>query len=188
MRGHSQSAIGIIRQAFNAWRKREGKSRDAIVDEFVKVFRDLGGEATTGVRFERRGVDEYDSLRIQGERVYRWLDDESKDNNMLNANLLPYMLAALPDDLRIMAATDLLLVTGLSVHVVGHRGGLDVAHLLRAVAKEGGEATASLAVLVSGATPHDLRDAHREITESIAAQQQALDEIEALIANDGAEG
>lgn len=185
MRGNSQSTIAIVRNAFQAWRKREAKSRDAIVDDFVKVFRSLGGEAVTGVRFERRGVDEYDSMRIQGERVYRWLDDETKDNNLLTANMLPYLLAALPMDLRIGAVADMLLPTGLSAHVAGKRHGMDVAHLLQAVAKGGGEATASLALLVTGAVPHDLHEAQRELTESIAAQQQALSEIEALINDAG---
>jgi hypothetical protein len=175
--------IAHVRVAVQAWRKREGRSRESIVQGIVETFEALGGPDAIGLRFEPETRDPFERTKVNADRVFRWLDDDSKDNNLLPANFLPYVLAALPVDLRIRCVDELLQPAGLTVRMASSDPlALDAATLIKSVAKEGGEATSALAALVDGADPGELESAQQELTESIAAQQLALEQVEAALA------
>jgi hypothetical protein len=110
MRNQShKTLIGTVRAAVIEWRKREGWSRESVVQVIVEAHERIEGPATSGIR------DAFDRTKVNADRVFRWLDDESKDNNLLPSNFLPSILAALPMDLRLQVLGDLLRPLGLEV-------------------------------------------------------------------------
>lgn len=182
MRSHSQSLIGVARKYVNIWRRRNQWSQGTVVEEIIKVHDRIDGIGVSGIRFEPHTVDAYDRQRINGERVFRWLDDETKDNNLLPANFVQSVIAALPVDLRLACVDEILLPLGMAGTIISDKSGdLNAAALVQKVAKEGGEATAALAVLVDGATPDELRNAHQELSESLSAHQVAIGRIETAL-------
>jgi hypothetical protein len=94
MRDSSHTVIAGVRIAVNTWRKREGWSRETVVTRIVGQYEKLGGPELTGIVFNPETQDSYDRAHVNADRVYRWLDDESKDLNLLPANFLPFVLAA----------------------------------------------------------------------------------------------
>lgn len=40
-------------------------------------------------------------MKVNADRVFRWLDDGTKDTNLVPANFVPSILAALPTDLKV---------------------------------------------------------------------------------------
>ncbi|WP_137719335.1 hypothetical protein [Methylobacillus flagellatus] len=181
MRSDTQTLIGIIREGVQAWRKREDWSRETVCAVLIEKFTLLGGTRITGLVFDPPTRDAYDRQRISAERIYRWLDDESKDTNLLPANFIPFLLAALPVDLRIEAVDRVLQLSNLTVRV---RNASEDGCLIQAVqdmAKENGEAINAVLNLIDGATEDELRAAQREVTEADRANRHALKLIEALL-------
>ena len=179
MRGHSHTLIAIVRRAVQAWRKRENWSRETVTQQIVENFERLGGPQTTGLRFDPETRDLVERLKVNADRMFRWLDDDTKDNNLLPANFLPFVIITLPVDLRIVCMDEILLQAGLSVRLMDAGGlGFDVGHMIQSIAKENGDATSALAALVDGVGAGELEAAQRELTESIAEQQKALVAVE----------
>lgn len=180
MRADSHNTwIGFVRDAVEAWRKREGWSQATAVQEIIDVHVRIGGDVRTGIRFEPPTKDTFERMRINSERVYRWLD-EGKDNNLLGAPFCESIIAALPVDLRHECVSAMLgRDCGLVVNFPA-AAAVDFAagKLLRDVIKEDGEAQAAMVDLVDGATLDELVKAQREVSESIAVQKVALSAIE----------
>lgn len=181
MREKSQTLIASMREAVNAWRKREGWSREAVAQAIVDHYDRHEGAVVTGVKFDPNTRDIFERAKVNADRIFRWLDDDTKDTNLLPANLLPYMLHALPMDLRIACADAFLRVADLSVRVVDVEADANLALALQHMAKEGGEALAAMANLLDGATPDELQAAQQEVTEAIAAAQESLALVEAKL-------
>lgn len=179
-RGSQDSWSLTLLRYVNAWRKRDGLSREAAAVTIVEAYRAVG-EPPVGSDF-RASKDAYEDARINAQRVFRWLDDQTKDCTLLPFNFAPAILAALPPDLCLACVDELLFGLGLSARrVEGGLAGAQVATVLASVAKESGEATASLADLVDGATPAELDRAHREVTEAVAANTEALRLVESMM-------
>jgi hypothetical protein len=181
MREKSQTLIASVREAVNAWRKREGWSREAVAQEIVKHYDEHDGAVVTGVRFDPNTRDIFERAKVNADRIFRWLDDDSKDGNLLPANMLPYLLHALPRDLRIACADEILQPADLSVRVMDAEVDADLTMALQHMAKECGEAVAAMANLIDGATPDELQAAQQEVTEALAAATEALALVEARL-------
>jgi hypothetical protein len=181
MRDSSHTVITGLRIAVNAWRKREGWSRETVVAHIVGQYEKLGGPALTGIVFNPETRDTYDRAHVNADRVYRWLDDETKDGNLLPANFLPFVLAALPVDLRLQAVDTLLAGTGLHVDVsVGPEGDTSMPQYLRCISKECGEAAAAVADLLGrGENDATLAAAEKEIAEAVGALESTRSAIQA---------
>ncbi|QRM19546.1 hypothetical protein GBK02_09100 [Dechloromonas sp. TW-R-39-2] len=180
MRDRPQTLISTVRDAVDAWRKRERMSIAAVVESIVEVHCRLGQDALTEITFESDS-DAHRRMQSNGDRVMRWLDDVTKHSNHLPANFLPSVIAALPMDLRIECVNRILLPTALSVRAIETVDVPSVAHVLQAVAKESGEATSAVAALIDGATKDELVCAQRELTEASAATATALAMVESLM-------
>lgn len=175
--------IASVRHAVQAWRKRAGWSRETVTQAIVECYETHGGPAHTGLKFDPETRDAFERTKVNADRVFRWLDDESKDNNLLPPNLLPFVLTALPVDLRIACVDQILRLAGLSVRVIAQDdASLVPAQLVQSMIKESGEATCALAGLMEGVTPSQLAKAQQELTESIAEQSKALAKVECALA------
>lgn len=182
-----KTVISIVRDAISAYRRSQRWSRETMTNQVVEAHERIGGNETTGIAFDplRPGRDEVDRRKVNADRVFRWLDDESKDNNLLPANFLPSLLAAMPVDIRIECVNTMLAPIGLVVTRFGDGAGeteLDVITHITGLIKEGAEGQQAFAQLQLDRNPENLHRAHREVSESKDAHVRALAAIEAEMA------
>ena len=111
---HKKTLIGILREHVSAWRKDAGLSSYSAISMIVQAHDEASGPTATGIRFEPH-PDEYQRTKNNGDRVLRWLDDESKENNLLPANFVLSVLAGLPQAERMDCLNELLHRLGLCV-------------------------------------------------------------------------
>jgi Putative bacterial toxin ydaT len=188
MRNQSQTLIATIRAAVSEWRKREGWSRESVVDAIVQAHESIDGQAVTGIAFDPNTRDTFERMKVNADRVFRWLDDETKDSTLLPANFIPSILAALPMDLRIHVLNQVLRPLGVeargSESVEGGTA-FDVTSDLRAMMKESGEAQMALLGLSADSSIEELKKALREVEESREVDARTAQHIKAAIAAKG---
>lgn len=181
------SLISIVRSHVSEWRKEKGWSRETVVAEIVAAHERIGGEAASGIRFEPNTLDTFERMKVNADRVFRWLDDESKDTNLLPSNFLPSILEAMPHMIRRHCLDEILRPLGLGVRTLEAVGSQAVCvgqmtNLLR----EQAEAAAATAELLDGnATSDELERAHRELSESIVTTRNVRASIESQLAGMG---
>lgn len=184
MRNESHKTfIGIIRRHVIEWRKREGWSRETVVQAIVEAHESAGGPELTGIRFEPATRDTFERMKVNADRVFRWLDDESKDNNLLPANFTHSILTAMPIDVRLGCVDEFLRPLGLSASGFGAVTDLDldVNNHLCDMIKESGEAIHAFARL--GRTPDliAMERARKELAEAIETKGRARRALDAAI-------
>ncbi|WP_156480099.1 hypothetical protein [Collimonas pratensis] len=177
-----ESAIASLSRHINAWKKRSGMSNATIADEVVKAHERIGGPVRTGIRFDSHSSDEYNRMKANATRIWRWLDDVTDDKNLLNANFLPSVVAALPADLKISfwneyLAHDGLCVTGVDMAEQGEFHINDLASIM----KEDSEAHQACAKVIENPDLVTLQLAKREIDEAIEMKKHAGRMIGAMI-------
>jgi len=183
MRNQSHTDIGVIRSHFNAFRKERGLSRESAVQLVVEAHEAAGFDVVSGIRFEPNTRDAFERMKVNADRVYRWLDDESKENNLLPFNFHKSILLALPLEYRAAAMNEMYRCIGLSVHssdVV--EGDLNVNHHLCEIVKETSEAVQSVARLNNSADEAALLHADKEVNEAIETLSRFRRVLNATIA------
>jgi hypothetical protein len=113
---HGKTLIGIIREHVIAWRKAQGWSRETVVQHIVEAHAVVGG--VTGIVFEPQTKDICEIREVNAQRVFRWLDDESKEGNLLPSNFIRSILVAMPADRRAACMSEFLVSIGLGVHML----------------------------------------------------------------------
>lgn len=179
MRNESQTLIGILKTHVIEWRKRESWSRETVVHAIVETHERLNGPQVTGIRFEPNTTDTFERQKVNADRVFRWLDDDTKDNNLLPANFIPSILAAMPTDIRLHCAEELLRPLGITAHLANQAtGGLlnATSHLVK-IARETSEAQRAVADLIDGVTPPKIAIASRELAEAEEAIRAARSDV-----------
>lgn len=179
MRNESQTFIGSIRTHVIEWRKREGWSRETVVQAIVETHERLNGHQITGIRFDPNTTDTFERQKVNADRVFRWLDDDTKDNNLLPANFIPSVMAAMPIDIRLHCAEELLRPMGITVHLADKQadGLLNATSHLVKIARETSEAQRAVADLIDGATHAELIAADRELAEAEEAIRAARSDV-----------
>jgi hypothetical protein len=184
MRNQSHTLIGTLREAVDQWRRREGWSRESVVQAIVDAHQALDAPSTTGITFDPDTRDTYERMKVNADRVFRWLDDVSKDSTLLPANFLPSILAALPLDLRLRCLNAILRPVGMEAKSADVVAGAecDMSRDLKDLMKEGTEAQLAL-VGVNGDAPLEvLNNALREVVESLDANARTARDLKAMIA------
>lgn len=102
------SPLAIVRDHIEAWRRDNRWSRETVADLIVQAHVRIGGPVFTGITFEPPTTDTFERMRVNADRVFRWLDDTTKDKNLLPFNFILSVLAALPEDRRVLLVNDLL--------------------------------------------------------------------------------
>lgn len=153
---HKKTLIGILRDHLSAWRRDVGLSGYNAISMIVQAHDDANGPAVTGIRFEPH-PDEYQRTKNNGDRVLRWLDDESKENNLLPANFVLSVLAGLPPAERMDCLNELLHRFGLCVRSLetAEETGLGVADIC-AMASADADALAAVANAIAQPTQANL--------------------------------
>lgn len=163
--GFQPSWCGLISQGVQAWmRQVPGLSRLAVATEVEKKYQTHGAPAVGTEPFALGRGDAFSGAAVAANRLFRWLDDVSKDGGLLPANMVPVILAALPEDLRIDLANRLFEQAGLALApVYDPSGAHGISQALRNLAIEGGETSAALVALVDGIDPGELEAAHEHL-------------------------
>lgn len=109
------SPIGILRDHIEAWRRDNRWSRETVADLIVQAHIRIGGPVFSGISFEPPTTDTFERMRVNADRIFRWLDDHTKDRNLLPFNFILSVVAALPEDRRVLMLNDLLAPVALHV-------------------------------------------------------------------------
>lgn len=161
------SPIGIVRDHIEAWRRDNRWSRETVADLIVQAHIRIGGPIFSGITFEPPTTDTFERMRVNADRVFRWLDDHTKDKNLLPFNFILSVIAALPEDRRVLLVNDLL--APLALHV--EAGGLSDAEVTHAELVEtfqtlvdhGAQATIATSQLLDGVHQGEIEHAEKKL-------------------------
>lgn len=177
-----KTTIATLAHWVETWRKALGMSKQTAAALIVEAHERIGGPATTGIEFADN-PDTYKRVAINCDRVYRWLDDLTKDTNHLPINMLPSLVEALPEPFRSHGLNDLLRPHGLAVRPVGTLIEAPAANHLKDMLRENAEAAAAFTDLLDGATEAELLEAQRKLAEVSATITHHLALVEGLLAH-----
>lgn len=161
------SPIAIVRDHVEAWRRENRWSRETVADLIVQAHIRIGGPTFTGITFEPPTTDTFERMRVNADRVFRWLDDHTKDKNLLPFNFVLSLLAALPDERRVLLLNDLL--QPLCLHVeAGHEDDADVTQAelveaFQAIVDHGAQATIATSQLLDGVQAGEAEHAEKKL-------------------------
>lgn len=162
---HKKTLIAILREHVNAWRKAESWSREMVTQVIVEAHESIG--TNTGIVFEKNEKDAYTGLLTNAQRMFRWLDDETKDKNLLPVNLIPSILAAMPIERRLMCASEIMVSIGLGACMPsdGEEGDLTINDVFEAQ-RDDLDATQALADAIQHPTAENLERAERKLNRA----------------------
>lgn len=175
-----QTAIGLVREAVESWRRAEGWSRETVAQHIVEAHERIGAEASTGIVFDPPTRDAFERMRVNADRIFRWLDDTTKDRNLLPLAFLASILAALPLDRRMALADQLLSPAGLACREVDQQHEEDadepgqVEHHFHHVVICTSAANVDMGALTDGVDPGEPQRAARSLTMARRAIDGAL--------------
>jgi hypothetical protein len=176
-----KTPIGLLREYLDAWALREHLTDEDIANEIVAFHDAAQWQLRSKVYFDE-SADNTRRRATNRARIFRWLNDSEKDTNLLSVNFLPFVLGAMPTDLRIGFLNDYMRALGLCVAGIddaqdGEFGINDLA----AVMKEDSEAHQACAQVIAVPSLAALRSAEKEIDEAIETKRRAGRLIRAMI-------
>lgn len=177
---HERTWVALILDELEDWRREIGASRESLAILIVEAHERIGGHQVSRITFERQG-DAYQLAKNSADRIYRWLDEVTKDKNPLPANFVRVILAALPDARRMRLADELMATIGLAavprddadhnddgrdVHTV-------VVEHLQVVVAHSADAQVAMSQMLSGIAPGEPERARKKVALAIAALKRA---------------
>jgi hypothetical protein len=176
-----KSPISSLLEVIDGWRKAGNKSRETAAEEIVCAHERIDGPARTGVFFEPRTTDVFKRMHTNAAKFFRWMDDESKDTNLLSVNMLPSVLAALPEDARVEWLNSFVRPLGLSVRSLEQEAGaaIDITKVLRANLKESADAHSAMVDYAENPS----EDARRRVEKELAEQEEVAHKARLLFAS-----
>lgn len=111
-----ESWIGVIRAEVEAWRADMKWSRETVVAQIVEDFKENEEPNAWGIEFSSH-PDLSQAQKNDADKVYRWFDDVTKDNNLLSLNFCRVILRALPMQYSLRASAKLMSQIGIAVSV-----------------------------------------------------------------------
>ncbi len=183
MRNEShRSKLATLMHYVDKWRVRVG-SREAVAVAIVEAHTKNGMADITGIRFETQG-DPFTLAKNAADRIYRWLDDKTKDTNYMPANFEESILMAMPEDLRYAYACETMRPLGYSprkfIYCVGESP-LSPIERAMSISKEGADALQAVMALNGDTSNAALHAAHKELSESIGTSRAARAAIEKMM-------
>lgn len=167
MRNESQKTkLAHLMAYVDKWRERAG-SREAVALAITEAHIAAGFNTRAKLHFDVAG-DPFTRAKNAADRIFRWLDDKTKDGNFMPANFEDSILQAMPEDLRLAYLNEWLRQFGMVA-----KGRFDDAPdvcltgLLPGVIKEVSEAKFALASMPAEPSEKALDDADREFSEAI---------------------
>lgn len=179
--GSHNSWIAIIRDAVEVWRKQQGWSRETTAQMIVDAHEAHALHLVSGITFDPHTRDAYSRMKVNADRIFRWLDEVTKDTNLLPANFIQSILIALPSDLRMHTVNRMLMPLDLACRDMSAGRAIQPLELLQDMLIEASEAESAVAALVDGIDPGELEKAHKELNEAVASFTRARDTVENMM-------
>lgn len=188
MRNHShdinlrKTVTGILRDCVHLMARSSQTNVMTVCDEFVEAHKRIDGPDVTGIEFEPPTKDTYTRLKVNGERIIRWLDELKQNNKLLN--FLPSMLAGMPENIALKAANEILAPAGMGAHFLkteSDRIEFSVTVMQKMIVEDA-QAHSAYGDLLDGASRAELLKAQCEFQEAIAEKQKGLEQIEQRLA------
>lgn len=153
-----KTLITILREHVIKWRRDVKWSRESVVQTIVERHREMGG--ITDIVFDPETRDETERREVNADRVFRWLDDETKNKNLLPANFIPSILAAMPIERRMACVSEFLVSIGLGVRMLddAEEGEPDINDVIQTQLAHGA-ALQAVTVAIQNPTPENLEAA-----------------------------
>lgn len=178
--------VSIISDHVDLWRRSTGMSREAIAELIISEYQKTNVIGLPGIKEfsndKTSDIDKnFEARRVNADRVFRWLDDRTKDSTLLPINFLPAVLNAFPVPIRTRCINELLVQTGMFAQNI-ERAAEDtdaesvLTHLKRIV-KESGEVEQSLCELIDGCSDKELLNAQKEVNELLDVTKAVLRDI-----------
>lgn len=181
---HGQTMVAVLAAAVAEWKNSQGLSRETVTDAVSKHFHAHHPKGLQGVEFQMTGSgDEYTRMHSNANKLFRWLDDLTKEGNLLPVNLVPYLLGALPMQLRTKTINTLLSMGSISMSAkpVGYVHPTKPLEMLEVVLTDTAEVSKALAALVDGIDPGELEHAQQTLTLAINSLQSSKAVIDCLL-------
>lgn len=177
---HERTWVALILDELEDWRREIGASRETIAILIVEAHERIGGHLVSRIAFEQKG-DPYQLAKNNADRIYRWLDEVTKDKNTLPANFVRVILAALPDARRMRLADELLATVGLAAVPRDDDAHLDDDHDIQAVVVEhfqvvvahSASAQVAMSQMLDGISPGEPEKARKKVALAVAALKRA---------------
>jgi len=173
--------ISIIAGAVNQWKRQNDWSRETVADQIVQSHVNNSSHLVTGITFEMHGGDEYRRQHTNANKIFRWLDELTKDTNLLPANFIKSILKALPMPLRLKTVNTALLDLELTAKPIVYGTPTAPLEMLRQILQETSEATNAYAQLVDGIDPGELELALETSASAIATLTEAKATIQKML-------
>jgi hypothetical protein len=171
------SPIAIVRDHVEAWRRDNRWSRETVADQIVLAHNRIGGSVFTGITFDPPTTDTFERMRVNADRVFRWLDDTTKDKNLLPFNFFWSVIAALPEDRRVLLVNDLMHPLGLQVTSATDDDAeptqAEITENFRAVVEHGAQANVAVSHLLDGIHTGEAEQAEAKLSLMAATIQKA---------------
>jgi hypothetical protein len=177
-----KTLIGSYRDAVAARRKEMGWSREAMAMEIVAAHERIGGAASTGIVFEKSG-DAFTTAKKNADRIWRWLDDETKDNNLLPANFQNSILAALPIERRVELLNEVLTQVDCAARGrhTAPKADINPHELVQSVMRANHRTESDAAELLDGIDAHELPKLHNSLVNDIRVKRSLIGAVEAAM-------
>ncbi|MBI2306122.1 MAG: hypothetical protein HYU78_02355 [Rhodocyclales bacterium] len=186
---HTKTAISIVRDHVEDWRRQNRWSRETAADMIVQAHERIGGPRLTGIVFDPPTRDTFERMRVNADKIYRWLDDSSKDKNLLTVNFLWSIFAALPDERRLHLVDALLAPVGMHAGFDSDQGEDEsqqaVVLLFQDVVAHGAEVNVAMSKMIDGIDPGEPEQAKKQLSIAKATMQRALGVVNRILRRKG---
>lgn len=177
MRDSSHQAdtwITIVGNAVNNWKRQNDWSRETVAEQIVQTHVKNNSHLATGIGFDTEGSgDQYRRQHTNANKIFRWLDEITKDNNLLPANFIKTILAALPMPLRLKTVNALLIDLDITANPINKSISLEPLDMLKHILQETSDVNNAYAQLLDGVGPGELELALENTISAIAALEEA---------------
>jgi hypothetical protein len=165
---HRKSWTSIVADYVDEWKTGNQWSRETTAEAIVNKYNEIYPNGLPGVEEFSTASDVFKRNSTNACRIFRWLDDRSKDKNLLEINFLPVILEAMPTDIKVRCINDLMVpLNVVSRSLVGTiaLSESNPINQLKSLIKEASEACQSLAELTDGETYDELVTSLQELLE-----------------------
>src|SRR5690606_26257701 len=161
-----KTKLALLAHYVDQWRERAG-SRETVAVAIVETHVGAGFNTRAKLHFDTQG-DAFTLAKNAADRIFRWLDDKTKDGNFMPPNFEDSILLAMPEDLRLGYLNEWLRLFGMAAKGLHDSSeSATPSQLLPGLIKESSEATLALASLPEDPTTAQLDAADLEFAEAI---------------------
>jgi|SRR5580692_11471807 hypothetical protein len=181
-----RSPIAAVKAGIVEWKNSLGWSRETVVEQLVTAHMRIGAPRRTGIHFSDHG-DPATRQKTNADRVYRWLDDDDSDRNLLSVNMLPSVLAGLPVDRALAIINEILGPAGFAVRPLDTSANAEINthEIVEAIVHANHQTEADAIELLDGVDPGELPRLHNSLINDVSVKTSLIGIVEAAMKRTG---